>query len=93
MATATPSTAKKEYVVRTKDVIKEFTMGGQTLQALKGINLDIYRGEYISIMGPSGSGKSTLVNLLLRLDPHRLLGLLVSMSWMCEHGRCHPEFV
>lgn len=59
---------KKEYVVRTKDLIKEFTMGGQTLQALKGIQLDIYRGEYISIMGPSGSGKSTLFNMVGGLD-------------------------
>lgn len=59
---------KKEYVVRTKDLIKEFTMGGQTLRALKGIQLDIYRGEYISIMGPSGSGKSTLFNMVGGLD-------------------------
>ncbi len=59
---------KREYVVRTKDLIKEFTMGGQTLQALKGIQLDIYRGEYMSIMGPSGSGKSTLFNMVGGLD-------------------------
>jgi len=62
------TTAKKEYVVRTKDLYKEFTMGGQTLQALKGVALDIYRGEYISIMGPSGSGKSTLFNMVGGLD-------------------------
>ncbi|MCE5199655.1 MAG: ABC transporter ATP-binding protein [Armatimonadota bacterium] len=66
MATATAP--KREYVVRTKDLIKEFTMGGQTLQALKGIQLDIYKGEYISIMGPSGSGKSTLFNMVGGLD-------------------------
>ncbi|NLN74932.1 MAG: ABC transporter ATP-binding protein [Armatimonadetes bacterium] len=59
---------KKEYVVRTKDLVKEFTMGGQTLRALKGIQLDIYKGEYISIMGPSGSGKSTLFNMVGGLD-------------------------
>jgi putative ABC transport system ATP-binding protein len=67
-ATTTGTTAKREYVVRTKDLIKEFTMGGQTLQALKGIQLDIYLGEYISIMGPSGSGKSTLFNMVGGLD-------------------------
>jgi putative ABC transport system ATP-binding protein len=61
-------TAKKEYVVRTKDLVKEFVMGGQVLRALKGIQLDIYRGEYISIMGPSGSGKSTLFNMVGGLD-------------------------
>jgi len=60
--------AKREYVVRTKDLVKEFSMGGQTLRALKGIQLDIYRGEYISIMGPSGSGKSTLFNMVGGLD-------------------------
>ena len=69
MATASSaSSIKKEYVVRTKDLIKEFRMGDQVLQALKGIKLDIYRGEYISIMGPSGSGKSTLFNMVGGLD-------------------------
>jgi putative ABC transport system ATP-binding protein len=57
-----------EYSVRTKDLIKEYTMGGQTLKALNGVSLDIRRGEYISIMGPSGSGKSTLFNMVGGLD-------------------------
>jgi len=57
-----------EYVVRTKDVAKEFFMGDQSLRALDGVHLDIRRGEYISIMGPSGSGKSTLFNMIGGLD-------------------------
>src|SRR5579859_4411023 len=57
-----------EYVVRTKGLIKEYTMGDQTVRALDGVDLDIYRGEYISIMGPSGSGKSTLFNAIGGLD-------------------------
>ncbi len=57
-----------EYVVRTKDVAKEFIMGDQVLRALDGVQLDIRRGEYISIMGPSGSGKSTLFNMVGGLD-------------------------
>src|SRR5512140_2988985 len=57
-----------EYVVRTKDLFKEFTMGDSVLQALSGVQLDIFRGEYISIMGPSGSGKTTLFNMVGGLD-------------------------
>lgn len=57
-----------EYVVRTKDLFKEFTMGDSVLLALDGVQLDIFRGEYISIMGPSGSGKSTLFNMIGGLD-------------------------
>ena len=60
--------ASNEYVVRTKGLVKEFTMGDQTLRALNGVDLDIRRGEYISIMGPSGSGKSTLFNAIGGLD-------------------------
>ncbi|MHB1457702.1 MAG: ABC transporter ATP-binding protein [Armatimonadota bacterium] len=60
--------AGNEYVLRTKDVSKEFGMGDNILKALDGVNLDIYRGEYISIMGPSGSGKSTLFNMIGGMD-------------------------
>ncbi|MBU0478009.1 ABC transporter ATP-binding protein [bacterium] len=55
-------------VVRTRNVKKVFMMGNVSLEALKGINLEIKRGEYISIMGPSGSGKSTLFNMIGGLD-------------------------
>ncbi len=41
--------------VKTEDVVKEYSMGGTVLQALKGVDLEIAKGEYISIMGPSGS--------------------------------------
>ena len=58
----------EENVVRTRNVKKVFIMGNVSLEALKGINLEIKRGEYISIMGPSGSGKSTLFNMIGGLD-------------------------
>ena len=58
----------EENVVRTRNVKKVFVMGDVALEALKGINLEIKRGEYISIMGPSGSGKSTLFNMIGGLD-------------------------
>ncbi len=57
-----------EYIVRTKDLHKIYTMGGQEVRALDGVDVDIRRGEYISIMGPSGSGKSTLFNMIGGLD-------------------------
>ncbi len=60
--------ASQEYVVRTRGLMKQYTMGNQTVSALNGVDLDIYRGEYVSIMGPSGSGKSTLFNAIGGLD-------------------------
>jgi putative ABC transport system ATP-binding protein len=57
-----------EFIVRTKDLVKEYTMGDTVLRAVDGISLDIRRGEYISIMGPSGSGKTTLFNMIGGLD-------------------------
>ncbi len=57
-----------EYIVRTKDLAKHYTMGGEIVRALREVDLDIRRSEYISIMGPSGSGKSTLFNMIGGLD-------------------------
>ena len=54
--------------VKVEGVVKEYQMGGTVLQALKGIDLEIHKGEYLSIMGPSGSGKSTLFNMIGALD-------------------------
>jgi len=58
----------KENTVRVRNVIKRYKMGTVIVEALRGINLEIQRGEYISIMGPSGSGKSTLFNIIGGLD-------------------------
>lgn len=55
-------------VVRTQQVKKVYEMGDFKLEALKGIDLEVEQGEYISIMGPSGSGKSTLFNMIGGLD-------------------------
>ena len=55
-------------VVRAKEVKKIFDLGKVKVEALRGINLEIMTGEYISIMGPSGSGKSTLFNMIGGLD-------------------------
>jgi putative ABC transport system ATP-binding protein len=55
-------------VVRVAGVTKAFKLGQIEVKALKGVNLEIARGDYISIMGPSGSGKSTLFNMIGGLD-------------------------
>ena len=57
-----------ETLIKIRGVTKTFRMAGATIHALRGIDLDIYRGEYLSIMGPSGSGKSTLFNMIGALD-------------------------
>jgi putative ABC transport system ATP-binding protein len=66
MAAATAE--KQEFAVKTLNVTKEYVMGKEVLQALKGVDVSIKSGEYISIMGPSGSGKSTLFNMIGGLD-------------------------
>jgi len=55
-------------IVRTKDVCKVYQMGRVEVEALRGINLEVRTGEYLSIMGPSGSGKTTLFNMIGALD-------------------------
>jgi len=57
-----------QTIVRTKDVYKTYNLGKVQVHALQGVDLEIYAGEYISIMGPSGSGKSTLFNMVGGLD-------------------------
>ncbi len=62
------SATTHEFIVRTKGLTKIYTMGQVEVPALKNVDLDIRRGEYLSIMGPSGSGKSTLFNMVGGLD-------------------------
>lgn len=57
-----------DTIIRTDNVKKLYRVGGEEVWALKGISLDIKRGEFISIMGPSGSGKSTFFNQVGALD-------------------------
>ena len=59
---------KKRNIVRVTGVVKNFDLGKVVVEVLKGIDLEIEEGRYISIMGPSGSGKSTLFNMIGGLD-------------------------
>lgn len=55
-------------IIHLDNIRKSYFMGNQAIPVLKGINLDIYKNEYVALMGPSGSGKSTLMNILGCLD-------------------------
>ena len=58
----------REVVFKTVVITKDYRMGDVTVHALQGVDLELYEGEFIVLLGPSGSGKSTLLNILGGLD-------------------------
>lgn len=61
-------TAEREAVFQARGITKVYHMGEVDVHALRGVDLDLYRGEFVVLLGPSGSGKSTLLNILGGLD-------------------------
>ena len=57
-----------EKILEIKDIKRDFTIGEESVHALKGISFDVITGEFLTIMGSSGSGKTTLLNILGCLD-------------------------
>jgi putative ABC transport system ATP-binding protein len=57
-----------DLIIRTEGLTKDYVLGAETVHAVRGVDLEIRRGEFVAVMGPSGSGKSTLVNMIGCLD-------------------------
>ncbi len=64
----TGDTPLPDIVILTHKLAREYDMGSEVVRALRGVDLQIRRNEYVAVMGPSGSGKSTLMNLIGCLD-------------------------
>lgn len=56
------------YIISIKNIFKKFELGGVSIPVLKGISVNISRGEFVAIVGPSGNGKSTLLNMITGID-------------------------
>jgi len=57
-----------DLIIRTEGLVKDYVLGAETVHAVRNVDLEIAKGEFVAVMGPSGSGKSTLMNMIGCLD-------------------------
>ena len=84
------------HLMELTNITKSYQVGSQAVHALRGVNLTIDKGEYVSIMGPSGSGKSTLMNIIGCLDiptdgTYKLDGIELSQMSDDEQARIRNQ--
>src|SRR5579863_10757649 len=63
-----PTQRARDPIIRVEDLTKDYAMGDNVVHALCGVNLEVYPGEFVAVMGTSGSGKATFMNLIGCLD-------------------------
>ena len=79
--------ANDSKIVRVKGVHKKFQLGATTVHILKGVDVDIERGEFIMLMGPSGCGKSTLLHIIYGLEPPTEGSIFIENESIWDHSK------
>ena len=85
-------------MIQMRDIVKRYTLGGEVINALDHVSMDIKDGEYLSIIGPSGSGKSTLMNIIGCLDlpdegSYQLNGKEITKYYQRQLARLRGEHI